>query len=851
MLKKVFRIIWIAISTIVALVIIAVVVIWANREKIIHHFTEEVQKTLNTDVHVKSMEVSLLEHFPNVSIDINDVFIKEAIAGSNDTLLFAQRLELSFSLFDIIKENYKVRSVYLTGASLKLYWDEQGKNNFTIYKSDSTSDSSSSIFNFELDKIVIESTDLVYINKTTKQHHHLFIGEVESDLSWKKNILNLDLDGDLLVYQIGLGKDTYFKEKHVDLSTALSYNVDKAHFLLTHCNLEVEKALFKVAGTLNHKKENAVDLSIEASKSDIQTIISILPNRIYKLIKNYKSRGDVYFKGTINGIASETSSPKIDISFGFEDITFYHPESNQEITNAYLKGTYTNGSKQNLSTSKIALNNFTGNLSGQEIKGHFTYNNFNDPYIEFFINGAFDAKQLFSFIPDAGIHPTQGNLSINLFFSGRQKHLKSKDGAQHLKTSGQLFMSDFSFTIDNSNLAFNKLNGSFLFDKNDLMINGFQGEIGQSDFQLNGFFHNVISYLLLEEETLGVAADFYADYINLDELLSQESENKLNQSAINTSNKTSEFRIPPSFSFQLNCAIDSLKFQNLSGDNIGQNLKGSIDLQYQSILFREVHFSTAGGNIHLEDGFLEARDHHDMHFQTSGTVGQIDVERALLILNNFDQDFLTADNLKGTLSGTFDVDLEMTHALDVRMPTIEANLNFQVDNGQLIDFDPMIELGLFLKKKKFKRYLKDDNLSQISFSRLNENIIIKNSKIEIPFMEIKSSVTDMTISGTHHFNTEFAYRLSFPLINYNRRDRLEQRGVQRNKKNNEIEVHLNILGNNDDFEVDFLQKETSKSIFNVAQDQFNEDGQTEEVGIDTTQTLSDEEEETFDNFFNE
>ena len=552
----------------------------------------------------------------------------------------------------------------------------------------------------------------------------------------------------------------------------------------------------------------------------------------------------MYFKGTIKGAITDRLSPQIDISFGFENATFYHPESNQEITNAFLEGSYSNGAKQTLSTSSFELKDFKANLSGQAISGNFLYKNFNDPYIEFFINGSFDAQKLFGFIPEAGVHPTTGKLSVNLFFSGMQKHLRTQEGAQHLNTSGQLFISDFDFTIDHNNLNFTDFNGSFLFDKNDLIINGFHGNIGQSDFDLSGFFHNVISYLLLEEQTLGIAAEFYSGYLNLDELLSQKTESKVTSSPTKT-----DFHIPANLALQFNCAIDSVKFQNLTGKDIGKNLKGSIDLQYQSILFQDIHFSTAGGNIHLSTGFLEAKDGKDMRFRTEGSLEKIDVERMLLVLDNFHQEFMTNQNLQGELSGVFEVEFDLSHGLDVRMPTIDSKLGLVVDNGKLLRFEPMMELGLFLKKKKFNRYLKSDRFSEISFSQLKETINIKDEKIAIPFMEIKSSVTDMTISGTHSFDSDFDYKISFPLINYGRRERLKERGVNRNKKSNEIEVHLNIVGNAEDFEVDFLGKETTKSVLNVTQDQFVADEKPVEVGIDTTQELSEEEEELFEGFF--
>lgn len=847
MLKKIFKIFTIVFSTIIALLLIASGIVWTNRAKILTHFTTEAQKKLNTDIHLESMDVSLLEHFPNITIDINKIFIREAIAGSSDTLLYANRLELSFSISDILNEQYRLKHIYLLDGQVKLFWDEKGNNNFTILDTptDST-DTTSSTLEFELEKIVVERSQLVFDHRKIDNYHRGFFQQMEAHLNWSDHTLTLSTTGDIDIYQLGFGNDSYFKNKSVHLDTELSYETEKKNFKINEGDIALENADFEISGGLNTADQSYIDLSIKADKSDIQAILSILPQRIYKPLSNYKSKGEVYFNGHVTGAIAENISPQIDVNFGFENATFYHPESQQEITQAYLKGKYSNGKKHNLSTSYIELKDFKGNLSDHEIAGNFLYKNFEDPYIEFFVNGAFDATKLFSFIPESGITPTSGSLSLNLYFSGMQKHLQEPAGAQHLTTSGQLFISDFTFNISENDLDFRDFNGSFLFDKNDLIINGFHGEIGQSDFDLSGFFHNVISYALLEDQTLGIAAEFSSSYLNLDELFSQKSENNSTSQSV----KKPELRIPPSLAFQFNCAIDSLKFQNLSGKDIARDLEGSVDLQYQSILFKDLSMSTSGGKINLTNGFLEAKDHKDIFFQTSGTLHNIDVERALKIVNDLDQTFITHKNLKGDLSGKVDLSFEMNHGLDVKTETVHADLDLQVDNGKLKDFEPMIELGLFLKQKKFKRYLKDDRFSDISFSQLKETIEIHDSKIKIPFMEIKSSITDMTILGNHGFDGKFNYDISFPLINYDRRERLEQRGVIQNKKN-EIEVHLNIAGNNDDYEVDFLGKETTKSFFKVAQDQFEEDAPAPEVGIDTTQELTEEEEDAFNDFFDD
>ena len=60
-------------------------------------------------------------------------------------------------------------------------------------------------------------------------------------------------------------------------------------------------------------------------------------------------------------------------------------------------------------------------------------------------------------------------------------------------------------------------------------------------------------------------------------------------------------------------------------------------------------------------------------------------------------------------------------------------------------------------------YISLDELKRIKFSTLENQIEIKDEKINIPFMEIHSSAIDIALSGTHHFNNEIDYDLKILL----------------------------------------------------------------------------------------
>ena len=77
-------------------------------------------------------------------------------------------------------------------------------------------------------------------------------------------------------------------------------------------------------------------------------------------------------------------------------------------------------------------------------------------------------------------------------------------------------------------------------------------------------------------------------------------------------------------------------------------------------------------------------------------------------------------------------------------------IDLKIEDGQLLDFEPLSMMS---------DYIALDELKRIKFSTLENQIEIKEGKIEIPFMEIYSSAAVIAISGTHSFENIMDYEL--------------------------------------------------------------------------------------------
>jgi hypothetical protein len=83
------------------------------RDKIVDKVVTELNKNLNTPIKVSSIELTFWGSFPRLSVDFNDLYIRDALekAKETDTLFFSERVRLKFNPLDLIKKDYKVKKI--------------------------------------------------------------------------------------------------------------------------------------------------------------------------------------------------------------------------------------------------------------------------------------------------------------------------------------------------------------------------------------------------------------------------------------------------------------------------------------------------------------------------------------------------------------------------------------------------------------------------------------------------------------------------------------------------------------------------------------------------------------------
>ena len=181
----------------------------------------------------------------------------------------------------------------------------------------------------------------------------------------------------------------------------------------------------------------------------------------------------------------------------------------------------------------------------------------------------------------------------------------------------------------------------------------------------------------------------------------------------------------------------------------------------------------------------------------------IHIDSAFYIFEDFRQDFIKQEHLKGQAYADVDLEMVLNENLKLFPETLIANISAIIKNGELNNFEPM---------KRLNRYLDDEGLSKLRFGDLKNEIHIENETVFIPQMQVISNVTTIQLTGTHTFDQKINYRVIAPLRSKKKIDPDEAFGAIEEDQTGSAKIFLKITGTTDNYTVAYDKEAVKQKI---------------------------------------
>lgn len=769
-------------------------IVYHYRTEVIELFVREANKKINTPVDVAKIELDLWSRFPDVSINLQGVKVYESRELAGDYLCTADRIILSFDLLNLIFRHYDLNSLILDQAVVNMAIDPFGRRNFDIMEPrDSTS--RDSLPSLSLEKIILKNTTFNYIDHQNDFRLSVFTEQLDNTLKLENEILSIEMKGDLLNQEMKINQTDYLKDQEIHILTSFDYGVLSRDLMFSESNLSLNGQTYLVNGKIRTGEDKFMDLDIRSKDNALQSLIGLLPESYRLEVSKYKSTGEIEFSGKIHGNYGKENRPEITAEFLCHDVSFLYPGYKKAFRNINFKGNFSNGAQQNRHTARLDIRDFTGFIDQHKIKGNLVLEDFNKLNARMDLAGRIDLDAFVKTFPVKQILAGNGLIDFDISLTGSLRNFK-KSYASSLRTSGEILLQDVELSTVYSPLPFRKFNGKFFFNNLDLGIQNFSGYIGKSDFELSGFFKNIIPYFLTKDSPIRIEADLKSNYLNLNELFTLDfSEKSLNEAHDET---RYHLGISPKLRIDFNCDVKKVDLKRFHGTNIA----GRLLIADQIARVEGVSMNTMGGQLFLE-GSIVGKHPVNREFLVDGLLDNIYIDSIFYVFNNFKQQFLVDKNLRGQIDAKVNTYFVMTEDLDLLPSTLNADIEAVIKRGQLIDFKPIQSLS---------KYLKNEDLSDVRFSDLQNNVQITNSTVIIPEMEIISSAYHINVSGSHTFKQAIDYHFKIPLDQFRGSDPDRRFGQIEEQDGGPPNLFLKMTGTATDYQVNYDTRAVTDKI---------------------------------------
>ena len=807
-MKKALKIFFFSVLSIILLISgTSFIIGYFYEDDVVNIVLKELNKNIKTEINIGSYDFSIISKFPDASLEFKNITAKstknyKSKNKNEDTLFTAKSIFLQFNIYDIIKKHYNINAIHINGANVNLLTDKNGEENFHFWVSDS---SSSSNFNLNLQSVKITKTKVIYANKIKRADVRIYTDKFTLKGDFTSDTYLLKSKGKLNINKLEFNSVNYATAKNISLKSDIK--VDNNTFAIKQGQLNLNNLSFNIDGIADYTNKLNLDIKLSGNDINIKSLLSILPEIAKEKVSNYESNGQFYFNGIIKGEISNYKSPKIETNFGIKNAEITNTNSNIKLTNVNAKGKWSNGSKKSAETSYLQLDSLDANLNGNKISGNYKITNFKSPTISINSDINTELNDIVDFLDIDTIETISGKITGHINFKGKFKDFKniSNSDIARSKTTGYANLTDVSLKLKDSDFEVKNINSGLKFNSKSITIDSLRFKQGNNDFFIKGFLYNILQYLLVDNKDIRLSGTLKSKNFDLDEFLEYlraKKEVKENNTNININ----EF-----ITYKLNFEIDNFKYKKFEG----KQLKGNLKYYEKAISLNNVSINTLDGNF-SGNVFVQEIDSTKFKLTANPVLKNININKMFTVFDNFGQDFIKAENLKGIISSKNKLSFLMNLKAEIDETSLSVLSDIEIKDGELNHFKPMESLSRFIALSE---------LENIKFETIKNQIRIENKTIYIPKMDIKSSAFTITAGGEHHFNGKYNYKLKVLLS-----DVLSSKAKRAKKQNTEFgvieddglgrtSIFLDVVGTKNKVDISYDTKAVKENIKVKAKDE--------------------------------
>ncbi len=714
--------------------------------------TAEINKQLTSELTIDGFGLTVIRSFPNLSANLKGVRLQDSGDGE---LLQAEEIAFRFGLLSLLSSKLQVKSVIIRDGAMNIAIDKRGQANYDIFKSsDAGAEEGGSSSTIDLQKARLVNIQLNYLDLSSDQNIKALVEEAR-------------FSGEFSAEQFSLKSEARLRSKYADLegirylpNTQLAYEADIAVDLsegvyeLQRVSLEVEDNAFQLDGTVEDWDSGTYfDLYAKAEEGNLAGVLALLPAQYANSLEGLKSDGRFNFNAIIKGQSNRKQNPEVRVEFSLDEGRLKSDALEKPLRDVSFNAVFSNGKYRDNRSSVFTLERFKAYFDRELVEMRLRLANLDEPDIEFFLNGVLPLETAYGLLGNPKITGGGGEVEVkDLKLQGAYADMVSTSRISRVDASGALEFDDASLSMGEESLMLDR--GELRLDGNRLYVNDIRLEGAGNDITFRGSAFNILPVLFADSINsrhvqLEFDASLSAEEMDIDRLMqfsaltpAEQTEPEMVKDSLKEANLQQRELLASFLNGAFNADIKAFNYEQIEG----RNFSGKLDFRggRMGILGKVEAF---GGKLDL-DG--EAVFDDTPRLSAKMNCEAIDVTTFFQQSENFGQEVLTHENLEGQLDAKVAIYAYWDRYGNFLMDKLRVLAGVGITDGALRNFGMLEDFSAFVNIK---------DLRNIEFVDMQNFLEVRNGRLYLPAMFIRSNALNLTISGEHSFDNEIAYNI--------------------------------------------------------------------------------------------
>ncbi len=715
----------------------------------------EIAKNVDADVYFdeNKIGISIFKNFPNITLTLEEFGIVGTGVFENDTLAAIEAFDITIDLISLFsEEQIKLKSINLINPRVVILVNEDGKANYNIIIENETG--------IKEDKDVKTGEMEISIEEWNIKNGKIVYFDYASNLLIALDGLNHSGSGDFTLEVFDIRSTTsiermmasynnveYLKNKELKADLVLHVDMGKNQYSFGQNTISINDFNFGFEGFLQALSDQYnMDISYFGKDNSVKSILSLIPIAYSEDFKDIHAEGNLDFQGQIKGIYSESlnKSPSFNLRMSTVNGQIQYPDLPEALENIRFDLNIDNLTGE-VEQTVVDFQNLHVEIGDNPIDASMKINNLSDYELKATIKADVDLTNLLKIFP---VEETElsGRVEADLLIEGVY------DTVNHtIPISGGLKVNNLYYNSKDLPQGLRITSSDVEFNDKRIDVKTFDGNIGSSDLSLKGHVQNYVDYIINQDAILVGEFDFNSDLFDVNEWLSEGSDDIIEQSDTETSDdslSTSGYKIPQNINFVMESRIKKVYYDNLELNDFA----GQIIIRDGALQFKEVGFNSLGGQFSIA-GTYDTKPEDNSSFDFNLDIEKLSIPESYKKFMTVKMLAPIAEIMEGNFSSNFKLKGKLNKDLSPDLSTLSAKGILNIAYAAIRGSESEVISGIANVSRL------TDKSTDVSLSNVILNSEIENGRVFIQPFNVKFGDNNALIAGSNGLDGSLDYNV--------------------------------------------------------------------------------------------